>query len=450
MSVGGVMRKILVVDDKENMRKVLESAFVAKGLDVDTAAGGEEALRRLSSTGYDVVVTDLKMPRVDGMGVLREAKRACPETEVIVITAYGTIESAVEAMRLGAFDFVAKPFKLAEVETKVDRILRRKVPAGDNRRPADDSWLIVGDSAVTQRIVRFVRKVACARSSVLVTGESGTGKELVARAIHDCSDRRDGPFVAVNCAALAPGVLESELFGHEKGAFTGAIQAKPGRFEMANGGTLILDEIGDVDPSIQLKLLRVLELAEFERVGGTETLKTDARIVAATNCDLHERIRQGKFREDLFYRLNVLSIHIPPLRERRGDIEKLATYLMRRVARSAGRAPLEIMPDVMDAFRRYSWPGNIRELENCLERAMVLAESDVVTLREIPPELAGCPQSAAHSPVADKLATVTSEVELEMIKTALDRNRWNKSKAAQELGVKRTTLMYKIKKYGLE
>ena len=444
------MHKILVVDDKENMRKVLESAFIARGLDVDTAAGGEEALRRLSSTGYDVVVTDLKMPRVDGMGVLREAKRACPETEVIVITAYGTIESAVEAMRLGAFDFVAKPFKLAEVETKIDRILRLKVPTTDNGQPANDSWAIVGDSAVTQRIVRFVRKVACARSSVLVTGESGTGKELVARAIHDCSDRRDGPFVAVNCAALAPGVLESELFGHEKGAFTGAIQTKPGRFEMADGGTLFLDEIGDVDPSIQLKLLRVLELAEFERVGGTETLKTDARIVAATNCDLQERIRQGKFREDLFYRLNVLSIHIPPLRERGGDIEQLATYLMQRVARSAERTPLEIMPDVMDAFRRYSWPGNVRELENCLERAMVLAESDVITLREIRPELAGCPQSPAHSPVADKLATLTSEVELEMIKTALDRNRWNKSKAAEELGVKRTTLMYKIKKYGLE
>jgi len=444
------MSKILVVDDKENMRKVLESAFVAKGLDVDTASGGEEALRRLSATGYDVVVTDLKMPRVDGMGVLRGAKRACPEAEVIVITAYGTIESAVEAMRLGAFDFVTKPFKLAEVETKVDRILRRDVSARASGRPADDSWVIVGDSAVTRRIVRFIHKVAGARSSVLVTGESGTGKELVARAIHNCSDRRDGPFVAVNCAALALGVLESELFGHEKGAFTGAIQTKRGRFEMANGGSLFLDEIGDVDPSIQLKLLRVLELAEFERVGGTETLKTDARIVAATNCDLRQRIREGRFREDLFYRLNVLSVRIPPLRERGSDIEQLATYLMQRVARSAGRAPLEIMPDVMDAFRRYSWPGNVRELENCLERAMVLAESDVITLREIPPEIAGFPRLSAHSPVADKLASLTSDVELEMIKTALDTNRWNKTKAAEELGVKRTTLLYKIKKYGLE
>jgi DNA-binding NtrC family response regulator len=444
------MSKILVVDDKENMRKVLESAFVARGLDVDTACGGEEALRRLSSTGYDVVVTDLKMPRVDGMGVLRGAKRACPEAEVIVITAYGTIESAVEAMRLGAFDFVTKPFKLAEVETKIDRILRRRAPEADNGRQTEDSWVIVGDSAVTQRIVQFIHKVSGARSSVLVTGESGTGKELVARAIHNCSDRRDGPFVAVNCAALAPGVLESELFGHEKGAFTGAIQEKRGRFEMANGGTLFLDEIGDVDPSIQLKLLRVLELSEFERVGGTETLKTDARIVAATNCDLRQRIQEGKFREDLFYRLNVLSVHIPPLRERGSDIEQLAAYLMQRVARNAGRAPLEIMPDVMDAFRRYSWPGNVRELENCLERAMVLAEGDVVTLREIPPEIAGFPPLSTHLPVADKLASLTSEVELEMIKTALDRNRWNKTKAAEELGVKRTTLQYKIKKYGLE
>ena len=444
------MGKILVVDDKENMRKVLESAFVARGLDVDTAAGGEEALRRLSSAGYDVVVTDLKMPRIDGIGVLREAKRACPETEVIVITAYGTIESAVEAMRLGAFDFVTKPFKLAEVETKVDRILRRKAAAASNEPPSEDSWVIVGESAGTRQIVQFVHKVAGARSSVLITGESGTGKELVTRAIHNCSERHDGPFVAVNCAALAPGVLESELFGHEKGAFTGAIQTKKGRFEMANGGTLFLDEIGDVDPSIQLKLLRVLELGEFERVGGTETLKTDARILAATNCDLRERIRQRKFREDLFYRLNVLSIHLPPLRERKDDIEQLAGYLMQRVARNAGRVPLEISLDVMDAFRRYSWPGNVRELENCLERAMVLAEGDVITLREISPEIAGYPPSPERSPVADDLTSLTSEIELEMIKTALDRNRWNKSKAAEELGVKRTTLLYKIKKYGLE
>ncbi len=450
MTGGGQMGKILVVDDKENMRKVLESAFVARGLDVDTAAGGEEALRRLSSAGYDVVVTDLKMPRIDGIGVLREAKRACPETEVIVITAYGTIESAVEAMRLGAFDFVTKPFKLAEVETKVDRILRRKAAAASNEPPSEDSWVIVGESAGTRQIVQFVHKVAGARSSVLITGESGTGKELVTRAIHNCSERHDGPFVAVNCAALAPGVLESELFGHEKGAFTGAIQTKKGRFEMANGGTLFLDEIGDVDPSIQLKLLRVLELGEFERVGGTETLKTDARILAATNCDLRERIRQRKFREDLFYRLNVLSIHLPPLRERKDDIEQLAGYLMQRVARNAGRVPLEISLDVMDAFRRYSWPGNVRELENCLERAMVLAEGDVITLREISPEIAGYPPSPERSPVADDLTSLTSEIELEMIKTALDRNRWNKSKAAEELGVKRTTLLYKIKKYGLE
>jgi DNA-binding NtrC family response regulator len=444
------MGKILVVDDKENMRKVLESALAAKGLDVDTASGGEEAVRRLSSSGYDVVVTDLKMPRVDGMDVLKEAKRSCPDAAVIMITAYGTIESAVEAMRLGAFDFVAKPFKLAEIETKVDKILRRKTAPTESRQSADEDWVIVGDSDVTRDIVQFVQKVSSARSSVLITGESGTGKELVARAIHDHSDRRNGPFVAVNCAALAAGVLESELFGHEKGAFTGAIQTKKGRFEMAKGGTLFLDEIGDVDPSIQLKLLRVLELGEFERVGGTETLSTDARIVAATNCDLRERIRQRKFREDLFYRLNVLSIHLPPLRERSDDIEQLARYLAERVARNARRAPLEISPDVLDSFRRYAWPGNVRELENCLERAMVLAEDHSITLREIPPEIAAGPSSLPNASPSDDLASATGEIELEMIKTALDKNRWNKTKAAEELGVKRTTLQYKIKKYGLE
>jgi len=443
------MGKILVVDDKENMRKVLESAFLARGLDVDAATGGEEALHELSSRKYDVVVTDLKMPRVDGMGVLKEAKRTCPETEVIVITAYGTIESAVEAMRLGAFDFVTKPFKLAEIEMKVERILRRKATAGREAR-AEDDWTIVGDSDVTRRIVQFVRKVGSARSSVLITGESGTGKELVARAIHDYSERRDGPFVAVNCAALATGVLESELFGHEKGAFTGAIQSKKGRFEMANGGTLFLDEIGDVDPSIQLKLLRVLELGQFERVGGTETLTSDARIVAATNCDLRQRIGEGKFREDLFYRLNVISIHLPPLRERTEDIEQLAQHLMQRVARNAGRAPLEISPEVIAAFKQYSWPGNVRELENCLERAMVLAENDDITLDEISPEIAGHPTLSAQPDAAGDLTSLTSEIESQLIKTALDRNRWNKSKTAHELGVKRTTLQYKIRKYGLE
>jgi DNA-binding NtrC family response regulator len=443
------MGKILVVDDKKSMRNVLESAFLARGLEVDAATGGEEALSKLSSSGYDVVVTDLKMPRVDGMGVLKEAKRACPETEVIVITAYGTIESAVEAMRLGACDFVTKPFKLAEIETKVDRIMRRKETAGQEALAQDD-WTIVGDSEATRQILHFVRKVGSAKSSVLITGESGTGKELVARAIHSYSERRDGPLVAVNCAALAPGVLESELFGHEKGAFTGAVQSKKGRFEMANGGTLFLDEIGDVDPTIQLKLLRVLELGQFERVGGTQTLTTDARIVAATNRDLRGHIREGKFREDLFYRLNVISIHLPPLRDRTEDIEQLARHLMQRAARSAGRAPLEISPEVIAAFRSYSWPGNVRELENCLERAMVLAEGDTITLNEISPEIAGHPTLPAQPDTAGDLTSLTSEIELQTIKNALDKNRWNKSKTAQELGVKRTTLQYKIRKYGLE
>jgi len=444
------MGKILVVDDKETMRNVLHSAFVARGLEVDAAAGGEEAVRKLAATGYDVVVTDLKMPRVDGMQVLREAKRARPETEVIVITAYGTIESAVEAMRLGAFDFVTKPFKLAEIETKVDRLLERRVAGTRCEAPSDEDWTIVGDSEATRRIVQLVHKVGGATSSVLITGESGTGKELVARAIHSCSGRRDGPFVAVNCAALAAGVLESELFGHEKGAFTGAIQTKKGRFEMANGGTLFLDEIGDVDPSIQLKLLRVLELGQFERVGGTETLTSDARIVTATNCDLRARIAQGKFRQDLFYRLNVISIHLPPLRERTHDIEQLARYLLGRVTRNAGREPLAIAPEVIEAFGRYSWPGNIRELENCLERAMVLAEGDTITLNEIPAEIAGCGYAPPQPESAGNLSAVTSEIESEMIRTALDRNRWNKTKVARELGIKRTTLQYKIRKHGLE
>ena len=444
------MGKILVVDDKENMRKVLHSAFVARGLDVDAAAGGEEAVQKLAATGYDVVVTDLKMPRVDGMQVLREAKRRSPQTEVIVITAYGTIESAVEAMRLGAVDFVTKPFKLAEIEAKVNRLLEKGTRRIGCEGPSAEDWSIVGDSEATRRIVDLVHKVGRATSSVLITGESGTGKEVVARAIHSCSERCDGPFVAVNCAALATGVLESELFGHEKGAFTGAIQTKKGRFEMANDGTLFLDEIGDVDPSIQLKLLRVLELGQFERVGGTETLTSDARIIAATNCDLHKRIGTGEFRQDLFYRLNVISIHLPPLRERKNDIEQLAQYLLRRVTREAGREPLAISPEVIEAFGRYSWPGNVRELENCLERAMVLAEGDTITLKEIAPEITGSYRPAAQLGSGGALSALTREIESETIRKSLDRNRWNKAGVARELGIKRTTLQYKIRKYGLE
>ncbi len=447
---------------------MLEDTFAEQGFIVETASCGEEAISLNEQAAFDIIITDLNMPGKDGLDVLRAVKGSCPDTEVIMITAYGTIQAAVEAMRLGAADFLTKPFKLDEIERKVRRILEHQQPEitqptqpkQEGRRPP-----LVGTSWHTNQLRKMFTKIAPSNSSVMIRGESGVGKELVARAIHDASPRRDRPFVALNCAALAPGILESELFGHEKGAFTGASDRRIGRFEKAHTGTLFLDEVGEIDPRIQTKLLRVLQEGEIERVGGAEVIKVDVRIVAATNRDLREAIEAGEFREDFYYRLNVFSIEVKPLRERRDDIPMLMDHFLRKFSLEMNKDVPEIDNEVLSIFLHYPWPGNVRELENIIERAMVLSEGNVITTEDLPPELIyeqhpkaqdthpSPPSETAdtpHPPQGESLEKRKDHLEKEMIRGALEKFRWNKTKAAEHLGLKRTTLQYKIKKYGLE
>ncbi|MCH8158208.1 MAG: sigma-54-dependent Fis family transcriptional regulator, partial [Nitrospinae bacterium] len=324
--------RLLVVDDKESMRSLLYEAFIDRGYTIDTAADGSEAIDLIYTNYYDIIITDLKMPEKDGIDVLRAARSTSIDTQVIIITAYGTMETAVEAMRLGAYDIIAKPFQLAEIELKIDRILResenKTIEADPPAVKEKNEDFIVGNSVHTQNLLSLIEKVGPSKSSVLITGPTGVGKELVAKALHETSPLHDKPFVALNCAALAPGVLESELFGHEKGSFTGAVARRIGRFEQADGGTLFLDEVGDIDPSVQTKLLRVLQEGTIERVGGMESISVDVRIIAATNRDLKQAIAEGSFREDFYYRINVFSILVEPLANRRADIPALVDLFL--------------------------------------------------------------------------------------------------------------------------
>ena len=451
--------RMLVVDDKANMREMLAHTFSDRGFVVGEASNGIDAISLIREQQYDIIITDLSMPGENGIAVLRAAREVSPDAHVIIITAFGTIDTAVEAMRLGARDYVTKPFNLAVMEHKVD-MLFREAPAQPGAEKPAKTWLhpsvqhMVGTSAQTKSVLKMIEKIAPSRSSVLIIGPTGTGKELVARAIHDVSSRHDRPFVALNCAALAPGVLESELFGHEKGSFTGATERRIGRFEKAHTGTLFLDEVGEIDTRIQTKLLRVLQSGEFERVGGTQTIKVDVRIVAATNRDLTEAIQNGLFREDFYYRLKVFSLTIQPLRNRRDDIPALIDHFLRKFSIEMNKEITGVDDDVIEFCLRYSWPGNVRELENILERAVVLAEGPTITKNELPQELLYAPTDVeappAPAPEGSTLIERTDQLESELIRGALERYHWNKTKAAEHLGLKRTTLQYKIKKYGLE
>jgi nitrogen regulation protein NR(I) len=461
------MKRILIADDKASMREMLTQAMEAKGFEVVSVPDGNAALEQ-AEAGVDLVITDLRMPGRDGIEVLQGVKRVAPETEVIVMTAFGTVENAVEAMRLGAFDYILKPFSIDELELKVDRALDRGRLAQEVRylkeQDARRAGPMIGEGPVMREVQKLIDKVAMSASPVLVLGESGTGKELVAREIHRRSPRAQGPFVAVNCAALSEGVLESELFGHEKGAFTGALTGHKGRFELADGGTLFLDEIGELPAPVQVKLLRVLQDTEFERVGGNKTIRVDTRIVAATHKDLKKGIAQGEFREDLYYRLNVISIDLPPLRDRRDDIPALAEHFLARYGREMAK-PVRLSAEVLDRLTHYRWPGNIRELQNVLERAVVLCDGEQLTVADLPKEILEPSGGPAPEPAPSAALAETGEpgspehptdltarldaLEKAIILEALQKHRWNQTKVAASLGLKRSSLQYKMKKHGL-
>jgi len=443
--------QILVVDDEPLMRDFLYEAFRRKGYRVNVAPDGLEALQMLEKANYDMVLTDVKMPRLSGLEVLEKVKEMSPETKVVMITAYGTIENAVESMKLGAFDYITKPFSVDEIELVVKRAIDYQKLVDENRRLRSELGErysfsnIVGKSRKMQSIFSLVKTVARSRSTVLISGESGTGKELIARAIHYNSPRKNRPFVKVNCAAVPSELMESELFGHEKGAFTGAIKRRTGRFEQADGGTLLLDEISEMTPALQAKLLRVLQEREFERVGGTETIHVDVRIISTTNRDLKQEIEKGRFREDLFYRLNVIPIELPPLRLRKEDIPLLCEHFLRKYSRENGVAIEQISSEALKLLMNYDWPGNVRELENCIERAVVVCKDRQLTPKDLPKELMKEEPSICTGGL--QVGSTLREAEKALILRTLESCDGNRTQAAKLLGITTRTLRNKLAEY---
>ncbi|MCX5835775.1 MAG: sigma-54 dependent transcriptional regulator [Deltaproteobacteria bacterium] len=453
------MNKILVVDDELNMRLVLKTLLNKEGYEVATASDGLEALKVLKSGDVNVVVTDLKMPRLDGMGLLDRVIREYPSTPVIIITAHGTVATAVDALKKGAFDYITKPFEQDELKRVIQKAIKTRQLNEDELvfSPDEvDRQGIVGSSEAMQRIYDAIKKVAPAATTVLITGETGTGKELIANAIHRNSPRKNNPFIKINCAAIAENLMESELFGYEKGAFTGAVSTKPGRFELADKGTLFLDEVGELPREMQVKLLRVIQDQEFERVGGLRTIKVDVRLITATNRNLLQDVKEGIFREDLYYRLNVFHTQVPPLREKREDILPLNDYFIEKFNKKLDRTVMHVDSSVKEIFVRYGWPGNIRELENLIERLVLMAGGDTIVLADIPAELklaASAPQVSGtdglEKPFKDVMKSHMEDVEKQAIVRCLEECGGNVTKAAQRLGLSRKGLQLKMIKYNL-
>jgi len=456
------------------MRRVLEAILRREGYEVVTAANGVEALGGMNA-GVHTVITDLKMPGLDGMALLKKLSVDYPDVPVVMITAHGSVENAVEAVKLGAFDYLEKPFEQEQIRQVVAKALSTYALARRDARPEEPSgrgrFRLVGQSPAIRQIFAVVEKVANTPSTVLITGESGTGKELIARALHENSSRHAGPFIKINCAAIPKTLMESELFGYDKGAFTGAVGAKPGRFELAHGGTLFLDEIGEIPVEMQVKLLRVLQESEFERVGGIKTIKVDVRLVTATNRDLQQEIIAGSFRDDLYYRLNVVPIHIPPLRERREDIPLLAEHFLAKFNDRLKKQVGSLSSEAIDRLVAYQWPGNIRELENLMERTVLFCEAAEIGVSDLPPEVVGAaagaqaamPVPAGATPTSlqalggeDRPASLkeavraqTERVERELIQRALDETGGNVTQAARKLKISRKSLQTKMKELGL-
>jgi two-component system NtrC family response regulator len=454
------MDTILVVDDEANYLTVMQALLEEAGYEVLTALSGAEALKAAAQSDLDVVLTDMKMPKMSGIELLDEIKRLYPDIPVIIMTAYGTVEKAVEAMKKGAFDYILKPFKNEEILVTIAKALEHRHLLLKNRLLSQDLERkyglpnIVGESRAIQEILALVRRVAGSKATVLISGESGTGKELVARAIHQLSPRAGKTFISVNCAALTETLLESELFGHERGAFTHAVAMRKGRFELADGGTLFLDEVAEMSPALQVKLLRVLQEMEFERVGGTRTIKVDVRVVAATNKDLKEEVEAGRFREDLYYRLNVVHLHIPPLRQRPEDIPLLAVHFLKKYASENVRGEVRLSPEAMKLLMQYAWPGNVRELENVMERAVILCGDNVITPNDLPGELAAGRESKEVDidlfiPLTKPLPEALEQIEEQMIRRALEASGQVQVRAAEMLGITKSLLQYKLKKYHL-
>ncbi|MFW6243833.1 MAG: sigma-54-dependent transcriptional regulator [Desulfovibrionales bacterium] len=448
---------ILIIDDEQNYLLILETLLSDEGYAVTTLQDPELAMDFLEESEVDILITDMKMPRMSGQQVLEQVRRDFPHIPVLIMTAFGSIDSAVEAMKRGAFDYITKPFSNDELLLSVSKATRLSQAEQQNRllrQTLEERYSthhIIGRSRAMRQVLDMVDRVARTRSSVLLTGESGTGKELIARAIHFASKRKDMPFVSVNCMALNPGVLESELFGHEKGSFTGAVARRRGRFEMAHGGTLFLDEIGELSLDLQVKLLRVLQERTFERVGGTEAVHVDIRLITATNRELAAAVEQGAFREDLYYRLNVVQVHMPALRERREDIPLLAVHFLNHYARENGKEVTGFTPEALEFLTAYEWPGNVRQLENTMERCVVLCQGKTIGVEDLPAEIREeefqFKSAVDLLPLQLNLADTLEKIEAALVRRALARAGFVQVKAADLLGVSKSLLQYKLKKY---
>ncbi|MBK9096876.1 MAG: sigma-54-dependent Fis family transcriptional regulator [bacterium] len=448
---------ILVIDDEAAQRDVLAGYLKKKGYKIFSASSGREGIDFVKNNPVDIILSDFKMPDLNGIEVLEQVKKINPEISFVIVTAYGTVENAVKAMRLGAVDYISKPVDLDELDLMIERIVDLKNLKSENqllKTQLQDKYKIssiVSQSRKMEGVINVAARVADSKATVLITGENGTGKEVLAKAIHYMSSRKEKQFVAVNVPALTETLLESELFGHEKGAFTGADKTKKGRFEIADGGTLFLDEVGDIPQSIQVKLLRVLQEHQFERVGGTEKIEVDVRIIAATNKNLGQKIKDGTFREDLFYRLNVVSITIPPLRERKEDILPMIESFLDKYCKENKKDKLEISKEAVDVLMKYNYPGNVRELENIIERAVVLSRGKVITMTDLPMNIRGFEEEKLLGNLDE--GTLTDRVEAlekRLIYDALQQSGGNQTKAGKLLGLTERNLRYKLKKYNIK
>lgn len=448
---------ILIIDDEKSQREILSGFLLKKGYKVYSAESGSQGLKMVKEKTIDIILSDFKMPEMTGIEILEQVSLINPEISFIIITAYGTVENAVKAMQLGAIDYISKPVNLDELEILLDRIVENKNLISENQLLREQLQeknrinSIISQSSKMEEVINLASRSAKSRATILINGENGTGKEVLARAIHYISNRKDKPFVAINIPALSENLLESELFGHEKGSFTGADKMKKGRFELADGGTLFLDEIGDMSVSTQIKILRVLQEHQFERVGGTESIEVDVRIISATNQDLEKKIMEGTFREDLYYRLNVVTIKIPPLRERKDDIPPLIEFFINLYCKENDREKLEISKEAFDMLMKYNFPGNIRELENIIERAVVLTRGNLITLSDLPLHIRGFKEELSR-PVLGKgtLPEQVEAVEKELIYDALRESAGNQTKAGKLLGITERNLRYKLKKYNIK